>query len=278
MLHPGLMVYAAIGLLLGPVWFLHGFQAFRRKRLIENTPTARIRSMAMGLVEVNGRIASRSEILAPFSGRPCAYWQVDVSTGSRGKNGGKGSWHVVHENHSGQPFFLSDDTGVAMVFPQGAECRLNFQVEEDCSGLALPDCYVQYLDEHCHAKSILWRLGTLRFRERILEDGQHAFILGTAMPRSQAFTISEDQTALATGTDGGAMSFNVRHQLLDQNATATIRKGTNETTFVISQASEREVTTMLGWKALAGMLGGPLAAVTALAYWLNVVASFHRGH
>ena len=273
MLHPGLVIWASIGLLGGPIGFVHGFQAFRRKRLIENTPTARIRSMAMGLVEVNGRVSPRSEMIAPFSGNACAYWEIDVATGSSGRNGQSGgNWRIVHRDQSGQPFFLTDDTGTAMVFPAGAECRVNFGVEEECSGIALPDCYAEYMKEHWKGGTF-WRFGTLRFRERILEDGQQVFVLGTAMPRGQAFRVSDDDLQ-ATGTDGW---FSPRHQQLDQSATATIRKGPNEPTFIISQSSERELTLMLSLKAFGGMIGGPIAALFGLGYWLTVIASFRPG-
>lgn len=269
MLHPGSYVLAAVGLCGGPVWFFHGFQSFRRKRLIENTPTARIRSMAMGLVEVNGLVTARSVMLAPFSGRACAYWQVDIAT-----QAGENRWHIVHHNQSGQPFFLKDDTGAAMVFPQGADCRVSFQVEEVCMGASLPDFYSKYMNEHCGMQSGLWRFGQLRFRERVLEDGQHAFVLGTAMPRSHAVTLSDEDTALATGTDGTLWT--VQQQMLDHEATATIRKGTNESTFIISQSSERELTFMLALKAFGGMVGGPIAAVLSLGFWLSVLASFRH--
>ena len=274
MLHPGLVIWASIGLLGGPLWFFHGFQAFRRKRLIENTPTARIRSMAMGLVEVNGRVAPRSDMIAPFSGRACAYWEIDVATGSTGRNGQSGgNWRIVHRDQSGSPFFVTDDSGTAMVFPAGAECRVNFGVEEECSGIALPECYAQYMKEHWKGGA-LWRFGSLRFRERVLEEGQSAFILGTAMPRGQAFRINDDEELLATGTDG---TFGVRHLHLDQEAHATIRKGPNEPTFIISQTSERELTMILAWKSFGGMIGGPIAAVLGLGYWLTVLATFRPG-
>jgi hypothetical protein len=264
MFHPGLGVYATLALLGGPLWFYHGFSAFRRKRLIENTPTARIRSMAMGLVEVNGSVSGRSQVAAPFSGRPCAFWQVDVST-----RAGKRGWRVVHRNQSGNPFFLRDETGVALVYPQGAECRVQFQVQEECLGLALPACYSEYLKEHAPAHSALWRIGGMRFRERILEDGQRAYLLGTAMPRSKAHMISDAEEVVATGTDG---MWTARQRSMDDSVVATIRRGTNEPTFIISQSSERELTFMLAAKALGGMVGGPVAALFGLGYWLSVLA------
>ena len=265
MFHPGIGVYAGLALLGGPLWFYHGFQAFRRKRRIENTPTARIRSLAMGLVEVNGSVTGRSQVVAPFSGRPCAFWQVDVSTRS-----GKRGWRVVHRNQSGNPFFLSDETGVALVYPQGAECRVVFQVEEECMGLALPNCYSEYLGEHAGVQAALWRIGGTRFRERILEDGQRAYLLGTAMPRSKAFMISDAEEVVATGTDGPMWT--AQQRVLDESVVATIRRGTNEPTFIISQSSERELTLMLGLKSLGGMVGGPVATLFGLGYWLSVLA------
>ena len=52
----------------GPVLLFCGFRALRLHRLIDNTPTVKVRSMAMGLVEVKGRIEERSRLTAPFSG------------------------------------------------------------------------------------------------------------------------------------------------------------------------------------------------------------------
>ena len=64
----------------GPWAFYQGFKAMRVQQLIRNTPTARVRSMAIGLVEVNGAVIPRSRTLAPFSGRSCAWWQVEIQT------------------------------------------------------------------------------------------------------------------------------------------------------------------------------------------------------
>ena len=107
------------------------FRDFRTRQLIENTPPARIRSMAMGLVEVNGEVVPRSEHQAPFSGRPCAYWQVEIATQGR-----RNSWTTVHRACSGSPFFIRDETGLALVYPKDAECRVMNPVEETCSGIA----------------------------------------------------------------------------------------------------------------------------------------------
>jgi len=260
----GFPFYAAIGLIAGPIWFLHGFQNLRKKRLLENTPTSKIRSMAMGLVEVQGAVAGRSSLAAPFSGRECVHWEVDISTRT-----GKQGWQTVHRASSGQPFFITDETGTALVYPQGAEFNMMFQVAEECVGPVFPPCYEEYLREHCGVTSNLWRIGMLRFRERILEPSQAVFVVGTATPRSRALTISDGEAMEATGTHGAPVQHTVT---LDDKVSAVIRQGQNENTFIISQQAQGVVEFGLGLHALAGLVGGPAVALVGLAWWLDRVA------
>jgi hypothetical protein len=257
---------ALAAMLAGPVMFARGFKTLRMRQLMLNTPTARIRSMAMGLVEVNGTVAARSTVTAPFSGRPCAYWEIDIAT--RGRN----VWNTVHRNCSGNPFFLRDETGVALVYPRGAESKVHLGVSEECMGVTLPAFYAQYLEEQNLAMRHVWRMGEMRFRERILEEGQSIFVLGTAMPRPRALAISEEVVLQATGTDD-------RHthqiQTTSEEVSAVIRQGVNERTFVISQESERSLGVELGFIALAKLVGGPLLALAGLAYWLDRLGHGH---
>jgi hypothetical protein len=241
-------VYATAALVTGPWLFAGGFRDLRTRRLIQNTPTARIRSMAMGLVEINGKVRQRSAVNAPFSGRPCAYWQIEIAVRGR-----RNSWSTVHRNSSGQPFYVEDETGIAMIYPHGAECRVNFGVEEVCHGLSLPECYAQYMSEQGLAMRHLWRLSSLRFRERLIEESQLVYVLGT-------------------GTDGLRAD---RIRSLQQHVAAVVRRGDNERTFIISQQSERLLTFELGLKAAAKLWGGPLLAIFGLGYWLYALASGH---
>ena len=264
-----LAVWASAALLGGPVLMWRGFRVMRTRRLMQNTPTARIRSMPMGLVEIDGEVVPRSELAGPFSGRACAYWQVDVSTRSR-----RNAWTVVHRNASGNPFFLRDETGLALVYPKGADVKLGCQVEEECFGASLPDVYARYLDEQHLAASRLWRLGMLRFRERLLEPGQHAYVLGTATPRPQSVAISMDaeDELEATGTDAWRAR---RLQTLDHEAHAVVRRGENEPTYVISQKSERDLEFDMGIKAFGELAGGPVLTLFGLGYWLYQLGAGH---
>jgi hypothetical protein len=260
-------IWATAGLATGPWLYYRGFRTLRTRRLIANTPTARIRSMAMGLVEISGAVEPRSTLSAPFSGKPCAYWEVDIAIQQRR------SWRIVHRNQSGNPFYLRDDTGVALVYPHGSQSSIRFGTEETCAGLMLPPCYAEYMNAHTSVLGRLARIGQLRFRERILEANQRVYVLGTAMPRSQARVVAEGEELKATGTDGSVAT---RRATLDRDLVAVVRRGENESTFLISQDSEKGLMLSLGARALLQLVGGPLMTVAGLGYWLYALSSGRR--
>jgi len=245
------------GVVAGPWLFLRAFRDWRTRRLIQNTPTSHIRSLAMGLVEIHGAVVEKSHHLAPFSGRPCAYWQVEIAT--RTKNG----WNTVHRNCSGSPFFVRDETASALVFPQGADCKVNFPSEETCSGIAVPDTYLRYMDEHKLSFSFVWRLSNLRFRESILEEGQNVFVLGTAMPQAQAVDVS--QADEATGTDGAPA-----HTVTATAEVHAVVRRDGGRPFIISQQTERDLALTFGLRAWAGFLGGPALTLIGIVGLLTV--------
>jgi len=143
-----------------------------------------------------------------------------------------------------------------------------------CSGPSFPPCYADYIkEEHLQLVSFL-NMGSMRFRERIVQDGQRVFILGTAMPRSHSFAISDGDEMKATGTDGRPS----RLAALDDATTAIIRRGDNEPTFVISQESERSLSLDLGLQAAAQLVGGPILSLIGLGWLLATFAARRGGH
>ena len=261
MVAPSQFIFPFAAFVGGIFVFTRGFRDLRVFRLIRDTPTAKIRSMAMGLVEINGEAETRSLVAAPFSGRRCAYWQVEIAI--RGKNN---TWNTVHRNSSGQPFFVRDETGLAMVYPKGADCRINFAIEETCPGINLPSPYSEYLRDNVSATKWLWRLSMLRFRERTLEEGQRVYVLGSAMSKPQVLVVSDGEGMAATGTDGDSWSGQVQQR--SQEAIAVVRRGENEPVFIISQTPERDLAVMLGLKGWVELVGGPLLAIGGLWYLL----------
>jgi hypothetical protein len=101
--------------------FWYAFKAWAKNRVIEDTPTSRVRSAAQGYVELKGRSlpSADSKNRAPLTGTPCAWWRYKIE--QRGGSGRSRSWSTVDSGTSTEPFVLDDDTGQCLVDPNGAE-------------------------------------------------------------------------------------------------------------------------------------------------------------
>lgn len=112
-------IVAAIPAFIGGFWYL------RKARLMEDTPTSRIRSAAQGYVELDaiGRLIPGPEIVSPLTSLPCLWWtyriERKVTTGS-GKNR-RTRWQTIAHHTSNCLFELDDDTGKVVVDPDGAK-------------------------------------------------------------------------------------------------------------------------------------------------------------
>jgi hypothetical protein len=92
------------------------FHSLHRARLIENTPTARIRSASQGYVELIGEADNLpgEPIIAPLSGSKCCWWKYRVE---RKKDKG---WRNHNKATSQGLFLLRDFTGECIVDPDNA--------------------------------------------------------------------------------------------------------------------------------------------------------------
>ena len=93
------------------------FRNLHRARLIEDTPTSRIRSAHQGYVELIGEAANMKgePIMAPLTGLPCCWWRYRVD-----RKRDKG-WQVVQSGTSESLFLLRDETGECIIDPDGAQ-------------------------------------------------------------------------------------------------------------------------------------------------------------
>ena len=110
-------------ILVGVVAFLFAFKRMHEYRLIQDTPRSKIRSMAMGVVEIHGIVMANECMKTLFSQKECVYYRYKVdeykwTTDSRGQPSRK--WVNVVSGQRKIPFFAKDETGVAYVNPNGA--------------------------------------------------------------------------------------------------------------------------------------------------------------
>jgi hypothetical protein len=104
------------------------FRFFVRARLIEDTPTSKIRSAAQGYLELNGLAEplDGTPIVAPLSKLQCVWFRYKIEEHQRhghsfGTRRNRDRWHTVERGTSDGLFRLRDETGEVVVDPEGAE-------------------------------------------------------------------------------------------------------------------------------------------------------------
>jgi hypothetical protein len=95
---------------------------FHRARVIEDTPTARVRSAPQGYVELEGRARSLpdSPVTAPLTRTSCVWYRFKIDREKHNSRSGS-SWEEVESGRSETAFVFYDDTGECLVDPRKAE-------------------------------------------------------------------------------------------------------------------------------------------------------------
>jgi len=190
-------VWPVFGACAGVYLFYRGFRMLRRKRLILNTPTSKVRSAAMGLVEVNGLAVGPYVMNAPITGLPCYYhrsiaWQWRQS----GKNK---SWQKVADESRHLLFFVDDNTGRLLINPQGAEMDIHRDFHEEFS----TSFFSSGLDVPANVSTFLMRHGIstdkkIKVEEYCIKPKNALFIMGT-LSENPGLRVSPDPVVTQSG-------------------------------------------------------------------------------
>lgn len=172
-----LQFWAAVGAIAGVFLFLRGFSMLRCKRLIMNTPSSKIRSASMGLVEISGTAKGPQTVPAGITGEACYYyramaWQLKYSGRNR-------EWEKVADESLYVPFFIEDATGDALVDPQGAELDIHCDFKDELGSSFFGS---GMMPEHCSAFLLRYGLSMseeIRLEEYCIKPGDPLFVLGT---------------------------------------------------------------------------------------------------
>ena len=173
-----LTILSSIAIAGGLYFFFLGFQLLARKRLLLTTPTSKIRSAALGLVEVNGVAAGPYTMSAPITGKLCFLYQT---TAWQQRDGKKQEWEKVADETLHLPFFIDDFTGQLLIEPLGADLDLHRDFREEYAA----SFFSSNLDDVPPRVSVfLSRQGIvpgrrLRIEERSIKPEDALFIAGT---------------------------------------------------------------------------------------------------
>ena len=126
-----LYFWCALGLCAGIGLFVYGFRLLQRRRLILDTPFSKIRSAAMGMVEISGLAVGPYTMVAPITERECFYYRTLVYEWKQ--QGKSRQWVKVASECLHVPFFVDDNTGRMLIDPRGADLDLHRDFEQEFS-------------------------------------------------------------------------------------------------------------------------------------------------
>lgn len=234
-----------IGFVAGLVLFYYGFRIRQRFKIIEGTPTSKIRSVAVGLVELRGRAEIEGQsLVSPFSQLECVFYSYHVQ--QRKGSGKKKSWVTVARYQTDQLFRIRDETGSILVSPQNAEChfKIDRQYRTQLFGSEQEGVFKAGLDRIGIDYQGFLGEKTLRCSETYIAPNDLLYVLGSAVVRKGVVSSERNQDNLCVSR--------AERDLL-----------------ILADRSEKDLLSALKWKMYASIFGGPLLTIVCLAYVLN---------
>ncbi|MEN8181820.1 MAG: GIDE domain-containing protein [Myxococcota bacterium] len=287
------------GVVGGLVLLARGFRAWRRLRLVEDTPTARARSMALGRVELFGRAQGKADLEAPFTGLPCVYYRYRIEKEVRSNR--RRSWRTVARGDSSAwGFYLEDETGRVLVEPAGAEVDVSHDWNETNPELG-PRLQAALAQAGVGSSGWLFRR-KLRFTEWRIAAGESLYVLGVAQERhglaaerrrrihEKLAAWKRDPEAMAHfDVDGDgrvdAEEWEVARRLVVQEVSldavddrvVVAADADGNSPFYVTDREEGRVRTRYRWRAFGGIYGGAalcLGCAAALLHQLDLLGRF----
>jgi hypothetical protein len=280
----------------GPAVLLWGLGRIQQKRLIENTPSSKVRSAAMGLVELQGTAKARKILTAPISGLQVCWWRCRVEElRSSGKNR---QWVTIKETGSYDLFYLEDSTGSVLVNPADAE--IHALERKDSLGWGSNPHLLNVLSGWGIDATSWFGTRQLRVIEECIPHLGPLYVLGEIMPlrnhvleRQQRFAaklravkadpvkmkaadldqdgnISPDEwEAVRLQQEDEFLREELERQKTNPVMTDVIVKAPADGPFVVSAKSEKDLLSSMAWRAPFGLFLGVLGS--SLGLWLSLM-------
>ncbi|MCX8082356.1 MAG: E3 ubiquitin ligase family protein [bacterium] len=278
--------WAVVGLVAGIYFFFTGFRKLWAKRLIQNIPTSKIRSIAMGLVEVNGIALPDVLLTGPYTKMPCVFYHILVERLVRTEK--STYWVKELEVKTDIPFFVQDDTGTVMIDPSDAETDLPLRYSNMEGGRI-------YREWNIMEKEPIYVLGTAKRLEgieekiqeevetrirKIIENPDEKIKLDT----NKDMWIDEEEWRKArerikeqVRNDFEGVEDNLKkssHNIPDHLQNIVIGKGELDKHFLISNKSEKELVEGYKYIVFFSIFGGTVLSLVCLRIALSYIFKF----
>ena len=197
------------------------FYFFYRKRLIQSIPTSKIRSLAMGLVEIYGEVVPMNKTLkTPFTFLDCVYYRYCVE--ELRQSGKNSHWVTIKKGEDSSLFYLRDETGSVLINPSKA--KIDIPVDNVFhSGL--------HRDPPAGVKQFLFNYS--------IDHKGYFFGINKTLKYSEWFIAPKDKLyILGTAADNPYREEGTAHDSIED---VMITKGKHQKIFLISDKHEQEI-------------------------------------
>lgn len=152
--------------LAGFLMFCYSLLLLYYRRMVENTPTSKIRSLSMGMVELSGKAKLYYDLRASATKTPCVYYRCRYYKYQRTSDGA--TWRMTRSVSSGKiPFYIEDDTGRVLIKPKGAIFNVPM-VNQSFQGSYIPTLSIQLHDPNT------------KVVEELVPERARLYVLGSA--------------------------------------------------------------------------------------------------
>ncbi len=222
-----LVLFSFAFVFIGLILLQYGFQRMSEFQLARNVPRSKIRSAAIGLAEIQGKVLPQQLLTTPYSRQECVYYRSELQEYVRRYTSNSGveyEWKTISTNSLRMPFWAKDETGQVIVDPEGAE----FEIPQMQSGFLGRD------GDDINGRTFIANVGDKRYNESYLSPNEDVCVLGTVGVRK------------------------------DTSVHRVIQKGSNNSTFIISGSTKTELNAALKWQMLAGLFYGSSMFIVGL--------------
>ncbi|MCX5642475.1 MAG: hypothetical protein NTY10_04505 [Candidatus Omnitrophica bacterium] len=237
---------------------------------VAGTPTSPIRSLAIGLVEVTGKVKQKETIPSPATGLECCLtkYKLQELRVTQTRNGRTTSWHTTDSGFYSLPFYLQDKEGAQILIdPNDAELYLPCETYYPNTGLPTGAVgSIRYLEEAIYPNALLYALGEAKKKSRFADlndevNTELAILRGNPEKMAtldenkdgQIDTVEWEKTVRSAESRVAEETIAAAQNPLD---TIVIAKPSAKRPFIISTRSEKEVLSRLRWKGYSTMILG----------------------
>lgn len=226
--------------------------------LIKDIPTSKIRSAAMGIVELKGKTVPKHLIFSPFSRKSCVYYRYRVEEYRKrhSKDGIRYSWEQIASGEKRISFYLEDETGKALIMPDEAEIMAPVKAkryQSHAMAIGMDRKFFKHFEENFASKDVdlkslgitdrhsgMNMVGDRRFFEHYIEPEEKLYILGSA------FSSKKDGISIV------------------------VSSGKNEKTFIISNKSEKSLLKFTKFRIIFSLIASILLVGFSVAGFLRL--------